>query len=107
MITDHRYDAGWPRDDSRGCITETFQHLAEGMGYQRCGESLSKHHLSEYPEDSIRPTGKHAGADGECPDYGSRYDPCPTRCSLGSCVYGDAGPKYSEQRPELVHPFID
>lgn len=33
---------------------------------------------------------KHAGADGECPDYGSRYDPCAPGCASGTCVY--AGP---------------
>lgn len=106
MITDHAYDAGWPRDDSRGCIADVSGGEF-GPNSKDCGQPLSAHHLSEYPEDGIRPTGQHAGADGECPDYGSRYDPCPARCSLGTCVYADPGPKYSERRLDLVHPFVD
>lgn len=31
---------------------------------------------------------KHAGADGECPDYGSTNDPCPPGCASGTCVAG-------------------
>lgn len=34
---------------------------------------------------------RHAGADGSCPDYGSRLDPCPPGCASGECVY--AAPK--------------
>jgi hypothetical protein len=29
---------------------------------------------------------RHAGADGECPDYGSVLDPCPPGCASGTCV---------------------
>jgi hypothetical protein len=31
---------------------------------------------------------RHAGADGSCPDYGSRLDPCPPGCASGTCVAG-------------------
>lgn len=110
MITDHAYDASWPRDDSNGCIATVVIRRGAGSDpwYEdaRCGEPLAKHHRSEYPEDPVQPTGRHAGDDGDCPDYGSRYDPCPPGCALGSCVFGPA-PKYPEQRLELVHPFID
>lgn len=30
---------------------------------------------------------EHAGAHGQCPDYGSSYDPCPRGCASGVCVY--------------------
>lgn len=31
--------------------------------------------------------GQHAGAYGQCPDYGSTLDPCPEKCASGTCVY--------------------
>lgn len=30
---------------------------------------------------------EHAGANGNCPDYGSTLDPCPPGCASGTCVY--------------------
>jgi hypothetical protein len=47
VITDHRYDAGWPREDSQGCIYEVVS-LAPG-GSHDCGRPESEHALSEYP----------------------------------------------------------
>lgn len=55
----------------------------------------------------------HAGADGACPDYGSRLDPCPPGCASGVCVAGRTpaaqpaetgtyGPPASD--PEPQHP---
>lgn len=29
---------------------------------------------------------EHAGANGACPDYGNRLDPCPPGCASGTCV---------------------
>lgn len=83
-ITDHRYDNG-PINERGPCIADVLVHLSEGMGYEPCGRPESEHAHSEYPR-----TPKHAGADGACPDYGSRYDPCPPGCASGTCVY--AGP---------------
>lgn len=40
----------------------------------------------------------HAGADGSCPDYGSRLDPCPRDCASGICVATDAGRQELERR---------
>lgn len=44
----------------------------------------------------------HAGADGECPDYGSSLDPCPPGCASGVCVANTGplpDPKLPESRP--------
>lgn len=48
-IKDHRYDAGNPRDDSKGCIHDYALH--SGDEPQICTRSLSEHAHSEYPED--------------------------------------------------------
>lgn len=49
-ITDHRYDAGNPRDDSKGCIVV----LDDDPDYPEpmlCGQPLHLHRHSEYQED--------------------------------------------------------
>lgn len=49
-IKDHRYDAGHPRDDSKGCIFE----VAPNAFWEEeaiCGRPLTEHAHSEYPED--------------------------------------------------------
>jgi hypothetical protein len=37
-------------------------------------------------------SGQHAGAYGQCPDYGSSYDPCPAACASGVCASGEGAP---------------
>ncbi len=62
----------------------------------RGGESL-------YSDDSLRAALKvlgievveHAGADGDCPDYGSRLDPCPPGCAMGTCIAGTHGDEFT------------
>lgn len=34
-----------------------------------------------------KPSIRHAGADSNCPDYGSSHDPCPPECASGTCKY--------------------
>lgn len=46
MITDHAYDAGWPRDDRLGCIADLVS-LAPG-GSHICGMPEEQHEYSEY-----------------------------------------------------------
>lgn len=50
MITDHRYDAGWPRDDHDGCIADTLGQEDSGAG-GTCGKPEAEHELSEYQHD--------------------------------------------------------
>lgn len=51
MITDHMYDAGFPRDDSQGCIVlvhmATFGQEDEG-GRIECGQPEDEHQDTEY-----------------------------------------------------------
>lgn len=50
-IKGHPYDAGYPRDDSNGCIATVLTD-EDGMEWQEdCGRPLSEHAQSEYPED--------------------------------------------------------
>jgi hypothetical protein len=48
MITDHAYDAGWPRDDSNGCIA----WASPDDQAITCGKSLPEHLYSEYLSDN-------------------------------------------------------
>ncbi len=75
MITDHRYDAGWPRDDSKGCIAEPppFQ----GWRTLFCGKPEAEHALSEYP--SQRPD---RGDQWYPEDVGAMHEPAPYRGEL-------------------------
>jgi hypothetical protein len=87
VITDHRYDAGWPRDDSEGCIAEVPTGVADKT-YADCGQPEAQHAHSEYP--SQRP----ARDDQWYPeDVGAMHEPAPY---LGELDW-----------PELVHPFVD
>ena len=56
MITDHRYDAGWPRDDSENCIAIDAKGLT-------CRAKEVAHTHSEYP--SQRPN-REDPPDGNC-----------------------------------------
>ena len=62
MITDHAYDAGWPRDDGQGCLylvpMFTFGQPDEGDRAE-CGQPLSEHANSEYAEDNRAPGDMH------------------------------------------------
>jgi hypothetical protein len=44
MITNHAYNAGWPRNDSLGCLTL----VAGRRGERNCGATESEHAGSEY-----------------------------------------------------------
>jgi hypothetical protein len=46
LITDHLYDAGWPRDDSNGCIARPV--LYGTVSLTDCGELEGAHAESEY-----------------------------------------------------------
>lgn len=87
LITDHLYDNG-PVNEHGPCIAgeDTFRPFS---GSAACGRPESEHAHSEYDTLASRyeELPKHAGADGACPDYGSRYDPCPPGCASGTCVY--------------------
>lgn len=51
MITDHRYDAGFPRDDSKGCIVDNVVAPVPGAtpgGLVACGRPEDEHDDSEY-----------------------------------------------------------
>lgn len=86
MIKDHRYDAGWPRDDSQGCIVQVGSMEAFIAG--QCGQPETEHRLSEYP--SQRP-------DREWSDAGSMHEPPPYTGELD----------WANDGSELLHPFID
>lgn len=81
MITDHRYDAGWPRDDSEGCIASVPCPLGTLPGDADCGQPEAAHTHSEYP--SQRPERNH----------GAMHEPKPY---TGELEWSD-----------LAHPFID
>lgn len=49
-VKDHRYDAGHPRDDSKGCIYN-LNYDWDPDGPELCGRPLSEHYRSEYEED--------------------------------------------------------
>lgn len=49
-IKDHRYDAGHPRDDSKGCVA-LVNDAAFWEEEAICGRPLSEHAHSEYAED--------------------------------------------------------
>jgi hypothetical protein len=70
MITDHRYDAGWPQDNSEGCIVQVGS--ADAFVAGRCGKSEAEHAHSEYP--SQRPDRD----DKWFPeDVGAMHEPAP------------------------------
>jgi hypothetical protein len=76
MIQDHRYDAGWPRDDSKGCISVWTRD--SGPTYMRdagdvCAAPESSHQHSEYP--SQRPGRTQGNGTGR--DAGSMHEPKP------------------------------
>lgn len=48
-IKDHLYDAGFPRDDSKGCIVNYARYTQDEPDI--CGRPLSEHAHSEYQED--------------------------------------------------------
>jgi hypothetical protein len=52
VITDHRYDASWPRNDTGGCVHAVYR--GDGTYEPNCGRTLEEHVWSEYPEDNER-----------------------------------------------------
>jgi hypothetical protein len=52
MITDHRYDAGWPRNDRDGCI-HWLQDGPDDEEPNLCGRPESEHQHSEYPSSDL------------------------------------------------------
>lgn len=87
LIRDHLYDAGWPRDDSQGCIAD-WPSIAPGGVSEPCGKPLSQHALSEYGDGMEEGSSRH-------PD--NMHQPKPY---LGSLNWPDDG-------SSLLHPFID
>lgn len=113
MIHDHRYDAGWPRDDSKGCIDQP-------QGEVPCGESEHVHMLSEYPSQRpARDEGvehRQTSNEPECPGIPHRghttRDVCPLERQAGDMHEPAAYPfhKLDWDDPDLashLHPFVD
>lgn len=89
MITDHRYDAGWPRDDSKGCIAwATGEPMGMGTLVVRptkvCGKPEAEHAHSEYPgqrpnreDDYLIPFVSDGEHGTRFPDVGAMHEPAP------------------------------
>lgn len=86
LVRDHLYDAGWPRDDSQGCIAD-WPSIAPGGVSDPCGKPLIQHALSEYGD----------GMDEGERSPGDMHEPPPYRGDLD----------WRNDGSELLHPFID
>lgn len=85
MINAHRYDAGWPRDDSRGCqviVNDDAFWAEEAL----CGKAESEHTHSQYPNQ--RPT-----RDDVPQNVGAMHEPRPY---LGELDWHHAGPAHRD-----------
>lgn len=88
MITDHRYDAGWPRDDSKGCLVLAGRQAWAGVP---CRKPEVEHALSEYPSQ-LPARGDGAGHRAQV-NPGDMHEPKPYTGEL--------------DWPDLVHPYTD
>lgn len=65
-----------------------------------CGAShADAEDLSDALQDAV--TALHAGADGSCPNYDARLDPCPPGCASGVCVANVEPPGDSCRCPSM------
>lgn len=71
FITDHLYDAGFPRNDSKGCIADSGIGT---YGLSDCGQPLAAHAHSEYGDGRRDPGWYNPGDMHEPKPYTGELD---------------------------------